>query len=118
MQALSQLSYGPLTVRRALGDASDETQYHSSGIISSLFITHDVTNDVGDVLVALFVVGDEGRIIVVIVLDGLVDLDIVFRFGHDGLDLAGVLLVIGLLERHRLFGLDRLRRAVGGRRAP
>src|SRR6266581_4233236 len=116
MQALSQLSYGPLTVRRAMGDASGETQNHSSGIISSLFIASDVTNDVGHVLIALFVVGNERRIIVIVVVDGLVGLDIVLRFGDDGLDLAGVLLGIGLLERDRLFGFRRLRRGVGGRR--
>src|SRR3954466_14826311 len=113
MQALSQLSYGPLTVRRALGDASGKTQNHSSGIISSLFVTADITNDVGDVLIAFFVVGDKGRIIVVIVLDGLIDFDVVLGFGHDGLDLAGVLLGIGLLERD-LLDLRRLRRGVGG----
>src|SRR5262245_27173921 len=98
MQALSQLSYGPLTVRRAVGDAPGKTQNHSSGIISCLFVTADITNDVGHVLIALFVVGDEGRIIVIVVLEGLVDFDVVLRFGHDGLDLAGVLLGIGLLE--------------------
>ena len=54
------------------------------------------------------------EIVVVIVLDGLVDLDIVLELGHDGLDLAGVLLGVGLLERHQLFGLRRLRRSLGG----
>src|SRR5579872_6644117 len=92
MQALSQLSYGPLDRPTRLGDAPGRTVKHSSRIISSVFVTADVTNDVGDVLVALFLVGNEGRIIVVVVFEGLVDLDIVFRFGHDGLDLAGVLL--------------------------
>ena len=48
--------------------------------------------------VAFLFVGDEGRIVVVIVVDGVVDLDIVFRFRCDGLDLAGVLLGIGLFQ--------------------
>jgi hypothetical protein len=56
--------------------------------------------------------------------DGLVDLDVVFRLGNDGLDLAGVLLGVGFLERAPIFGLARapaLRAACGGaalRRAP
>ena len=87
------------------------TLNHSSGPISSLFVTADVADDVGDVLVAFFLVGDEGRIVIVIVFDGLVDLDVVFRFGNDGLDLAGVLLGIGLLERDQFFGLGGLRRS-------
>src|SRR6266481_3296635 len=33
---------------------------HSSGSISSLFVAADVADNVGDVLVALFLVGDEG----------------------------------------------------------
>src|SRR6202040_1253203 len=87
---------------------------HSSGPISSLLVAADVADDIGDVLVAFFLVGDEGGIIIVVVFDGLVDLDVVFRFGNDGLDLAGILLGVGLLERHQLFGLDRLRRCFGG----
>src|SRR6185437_5536817 len=75
---------------------------HSSGPISSLFVAADVADNVGNVLLALFFVGDEGRIIIVIVFNGLVDLDIVFGFGNDGLDLAGVLLGVGFLERHQL----------------
>ena len=54
------------------------TLNHSSGPISSLFVASDITDDVGDVLIALFLVRNEGRIVVVIVLDGLVDLDVVF----------------------------------------
>src|SRR6185295_18087564 len=61
------------------------------------------------VLIALFLVGNEGGIVVVIALDGLVDLDVVFRFGNHGLDLAGILLGVGLLERDQLFGLGGLR---------
>src|SRR6266567_8745424 len=81
---------------------------HSSGSISSLFVASDITDDVGDVLIALFLVGNEGGIVVVIALDGLVDLDVVFRFGNHGLDLAGILFGVGLLERDQLFGLGGL----------
>src|ERR1700688_1335425 len=87
---------------------------HSSGPISSLLVAADVADDIGHVLVAFFLVGDEGRIIIVVVFDGFVDLDIVFRFGNDCLDLAGVLLGVGFLERHQLFSLDGLRRCFGG----
>src|ERR1700722_9283362 len=87
---------------------------HSSGTISSLLVAADVANDVGDVLVAFLFVGDEGGIVVVIVFDGLVDLDVVFRLRNHGLDLAGVLLGVGFLERHQLLGLDRLRRYLAG----
>src|SRR5436305_12998328 len=52
MQALSQLSYGPITMRRGVGFAPGTTQNHSSGIISSLFVAADVADDVGHVLVA------------------------------------------------------------------
>src|SRR5882757_9567288 len=82
---------------------------HSSGSISSLFVAADVADNIGDVLVAFFLIGDEGRIIVIIAFDGLVDLDIVFGFGNDGLDLAGLLLGIGFLKRHQLFGFCGLR---------
>src|ERR1700731_2765383 len=99
---------------RALGDARRKNPEHSSGPISSLLVAGNVADDVGDVLVAFFLVGDEGRIIIVVVFDGLVDLDIVFRFGNDSLDLAGVLLGVGFLERHQLFGFDRLWHYFGG----
>jgi hypothetical protein len=33
---------------------------HSSRIISSVFVAADVADDVGDVLIAFFFVGDEG----------------------------------------------------------
>src|SRR5260221_7689806 len=89
------------------------TLNHSSGLISSLFVAADVANDVGDVLVAFFLVGNEGRIIIVIVFDGLVDLDIIFRFGNHGLDLAGVLFGIGLFQRDQFLGLGGVRR-IGG----
>src|ERR1700712_568133 len=104
MQALSQLSYGPVTCRAPqISWRAGMTLNHSSGPISSLFVVADVTNDVGHVLVTLFFVGNEGGIVVVIVLDGLIDLDIVFRFGNHSLDLAGVLLGVGLFQRHQLF---------------
>src|ERR1700757_1803842 len=107
MQALSQLSYGPIRQPCAPGrraEKSGTTVDHTSARSSSLLIAADIADDVGHVLIALFLVGDEGRIVVVIVIDRLVDLDIVLRFGNDGLDLAGVLLGIGFLERHQLFG--------------
>src|SRR5882757_9583598 len=103
-----RFSRGPWATRRA------QNPEHNSGLISSLLVAADVANDVGDVLVAFFLVGDEGRIVVIVVFDGLVDFDIVFRFGNDGLDLAGVLLGIGFLERHQLFGLGGLGRFCGG----
>ena len=72
----------PLNSTARLGRRTGMTLNHSSGLISSLFVAADVANDVGDVLVAFFLVGNEGRIIIVIVFDGLVDLDVVFRFGN------------------------------------
>src|SRR6478736_8839000 len=105
-----------LTAR--LGRRAGMTLNHSSGLISSLFVAADIANDVGDILVAFFLVGDEGRIIVVIVFDGLVDFDVVFRFGNDGLDLASVLLGIGLFQRDQFLGLGGFRRVGGcGRRS-
>src|SRR5450631_23796 len=99
---------------RAPEQRAGENPEHSSGLISSLLVAADVADDVGDVLVAFFFVGDEGRIIIVVVFNGLVDLDVVFRFRNDGLDLAGVLLGIGFLERHQFFGLGGIRRRLGG----
>ena len=52
---------------------------HSSGLISSLLVAADVADDVGDVFIALFLIGDEGGIVIVIVFNGLVDLDVVLR---------------------------------------
>src|SRR6266571_6857884 len=101
--------------QRALGDAPRNPE-HSSGPISSLLVAADVANDIGDVLVAFFLVGDEGGIVIIIAFDGLVDLDVVFRLGNDGLDLPGVLLGVGFLERHQFFSLGRLRRCFGGGR--
>src|SRR6185436_11656567 len=92
------------------------TLNHSSGLISSLFVAADVANDVGDVLVAFFLVGNEGRIVIVIVFDGLVDFDVVFRFGNHGLDLAGVLFGIGLFQRDQFLGLGGFRHISGGGR--
>src|SRR5437899_4176657 len=114
MQALSQLSYGPLDWPARLGRrAVAQNPEHSSGPISSLLVAADVANDVGHVLIALFLVGDEGGIVIVVAFYGLVDLDVVFRLGNDGLDLAGALLGVGFLERHQLFSLDRLGRCFG-----
>src|SRR5579872_3188940 len=59
---------------------SGTTVDHTSARSSSLLIAADVADDVGDVLVTLFLIGNEGRIVVVIVLKRLVDLDIVLRF--------------------------------------
>src|SRR5258708_18925561 len=89
------------------------TLNHSSGPISSLFVAADVADDVGDVLVAFVLVGAEGRVIIVIAFDGLVDFDVVFRFGSHGLDLAGVLFGVGLLERNQFLGLGGFRRISG-----
>src|ERR1700676_847126 len=88
---------------------------HSSGLISSLLVAANVADDIGDILVAFLFIGDEGGIVIVVVLNGLVDLDVVFRLRNDGLDLAGVLLGVGFLERHQLFSLDGLRRGFGRR---
>src|SRR5665647_3143113 len=89
----------PLNSSACLGRLAGKNPEHSSGPISSLLVAADVADDVGDVLVAFFFVGDEGGIVIVVVFDGLVDLDVVFRFGNDGLDLAGILLGVGFLER-------------------
>jgi hypothetical protein len=48
-----------------LGDAPqpknlNENPEHSSGPISSLFVASDVADDIGNVLLAFFLVGDEG----------------------------------------------------------
>src|SRR5437588_11065184 len=98
MQALSQLSYGPLELPRVLGDARAQNPEHSSGPISSLLVAADIADDVGDVLVAFFLVGDESGIVIVVVFDGLVDLDVVFRLRNAGFDRAAGPLGIGLLE--------------------
>src|SRR5260370_19525229 len=87
---------------------------NSSGSISSLLVAADVADDVGHVLIALFLVGDKRGIVIVVAFDRLVDLDVVFRLRNDGLDLAGAFLGVGFLERHQLFSLDRLRHGFGG----
>src|SRR5258705_12118195 len=104
----------PLNRPRVFGERAGQKPEHSSGLISSLLVAADVADDVGDVLVAFFFIGDEGGIVIVVVFDRLVDLDVVFRLGNDGLDLAGVFLGVGFLERHQLFSLGRLRRCFGG----
>src|SRR5262245_46467474 len=87
---------------------SSNPENHTSGFISSLFVSADVADDVGNVLFAFLFVGDEGRIVVIVTLDGLIDLDVVLRLRNDGLDLPGVLLGIGLFQRDQLFGLSGL----------
>src|SRR5207245_7237705 len=90
----------PASQRRIVGHAAlcDD---HTSKATSSLLVVGDVADDVGDIVLSFFFLGDEGRI-VVIVLDGLVGLDIIDRFGNVSLGAAGRL-GIRLLERH---GLD------------
>ena len=88
MQALSQLSYGPVTLwsehdpfrimfSAGRGRLAGGNPDHRSGPISSLLVAADVADDVGDVLVAFLFVGDEGGIVIVVVFDGLVDFDVV-----------------------------------------
>src|SRR5437868_12519861 len=103
----------PARLGRRTGQQNPE---HNSGSISSLLVPAYIADDVGDVLVAFLFVGDEGGIVIIVVFDGLVDLDVVFRLGNDGLDLAGVLFGVGLLERHQFFSLGRLRSCFGGSR--
>src|SRR3974390_2433496 len=80
---------------------------------SSLLVAPDVADDVGDVLISFFLAGNDGRIFVVIIIfDGLVDLDIVLGLGNDSLHLAGILLGIGFLERNQLLGLHWLWRGL------
>src|ERR1700752_4353130 len=50
MQALSQLSYGPIN-SSAPGRRATHDPDHRSGPISSLLVAADVANDVGDVFV-------------------------------------------------------------------
>ncbi len=50
-------------------------------------------------LVVFFVFGDEGRIVVIVVGEGLIDFDVVFGLRKHGLDLAGILLGIGFFQR-------------------
>src|SRR6266478_7270890 len=104
----------PLIIRATWATRVTQNPEHSSGPISSLLVAADVADDVGHVLVAFFFICDEGGVVIVVIFDGLIDFDIVFRLRNDGLDLAGILLGIGFLERHQLFGLHRLRRRFGG----
>src|SRR6266853_931015 len=86
----------PLGLARApWATRGSQNPEHSSGSISSLLIAADVADDVGHVLIALFLVGDKRGIVIVVAFDGLVDLDVVFRLRNDGLDLAGALLGVG-----------------------
>ena len=73
-----------LNLGRTLGGAAS-LQDHTSKPTSSLLVVGDVADDVGDIVVAFFLFGDEGRIIVVIVLDRLGVLDVVDRLRNLGL---------------------------------
>src|SRR3954469_20760531 len=64
----------PLNEPACLGRLARKNPEHRSAAISSLFVPPDVADDIGDVLVTFFVVGDEGGIVVIVVFDGLVDL--------------------------------------------
>src|SRR5437868_5892943 len=86
---------------------------HSSESSSSLLVAADIADNVGDVFIAFLFVRDKGGVVIVIVFDGLVDLDVVFRFRNDGFDLARILFGVGFLERHQLLSLDRLRGRLG-----
>ena len=57
-------------------------RYHSS-----LLVAPNVADDVRDILVAFFLVGNDGRIFIVtiIIFDGLVDLAVVLGLGNDSL---------------------------------
>src|ERR1700759_3551188 len=103
----------PMRLGRRIGNASPQIGDYLKPSCSSLFVAADVADDVGDVLITLFLVGDKGRIVVVIVIEGLIDLDVVLRLRHDRLHLAGVLLGIGFFQRDHLFGLGGLRRFRG-----
>src|SRR3954452_25541380 len=52
----------PLSLIRVPWATRGKNPEHSSGPTSSLLVAADVADDVGDVLVAFFLVGDEGRI--------------------------------------------------------
>src|SRR5436190_2987026 len=86
---------------------------HSSESSSSLLVAADIADNVGHVFIAFLFVGDKGGIVIIVVFDGLVDLDVVFRFRNDGFDLAGILFCVGFLERYQLLSLDRLRGCLG-----
>ena len=92
-------------------------------MISSLLLVLDVADDVGDVLVALLLFFDEGRIV-----ERLIDLDVLLFGTLDRFAVNRFLsrrlrirlfelneLGLGGLRRHRLFAGGRRRRAGGGR---
>src|SRR6201996_7408020 len=62
----------PLNRTARLGRRAGRTLITDQGRsqVSTLFVTTDVADDVGHVLVAFFLVGDEGGIVVIIVFDG------------------------------------------------
>src|SRR5258708_8630676 len=85
MQALSQLSYGPLGLPRGLGGAGQNPE-HSSGLISSLLLLV-IADDVGEVLVAFFLVGHDGGIVIIVIFVISGDLDTTFQFANYALPL-------------------------------
>src|SRR3954453_11981503 len=87
---------------------------HSSRSISSLLVATHVADDIGDIFVAFLFVGDESRIVIVIIFDGLIDLDVIFRFRDGSPALSVILLGVGFLQRNQLLRLDRLPRCLGG----
>ena len=118
MQALSQLSYGPNTCDALGGASRGKPRSHIRSDLKSLlsltfFVARDVADDVGHVLIAFFFVGNEGRIIVFIVIDGVIDFDIVLGFQHGSL-LAGILLGVSFLQRDQFFALGGFRSFRGG----
>ncbi len=67
MQALSQLSYGPVPSARPwvtqVGDAAQprpQIRVDLKCLLLAFFVVGNIADDVGDVLVAFFLVGDEG----------------------------------------------------------
>src|ERR1700736_4959512 len=55
----------PIMLPARLGRRAGKNPDHRSGPISSLLVAADIADDVGDVLVAFFFVGDEGGIVIV-----------------------------------------------------
>src|SRR5262245_65063193 len=100
MQALSQLSYGPI------GIGADDR------LLCLLVVLATFTDNIGDVVVALLLLLDEGRLL------GLLDLEIVLALRGNGLALLALGLGIGLFERNQLgvLGLRDLLNLLGLRR--
>src|SRR5436190_18272508 len=108
IQALSQLSYGPITPTRMSGTPR-RNEHHEvrrrTRLPSRLLLLFALADDVGDILVALFLLLDQRGVV-----EALIDLDIVFRaLGPLGAGLLALRLGVGILERDE-FGVRRLRR--------